>query len=135
MENMENRIEKIRKIENPRWEPNIQTIRVPERENKRESLMKTKNNPRNIPEEKDLEFKIQRAYPLPQHNENKCTAKHIIVKFWNSRTENDSTLSKPPSTPPPYTSVNRTALNLSIAINVVCVSHSVVSDSLQRYGL
>lgn len=57
MENMENRIEKMRKIENPCWEPNIQTIRVPERENrKRESLMKTKNDQRNIPEEKDLEF-------------------------------------------------------------------------------
>ena len=57
MENMENRIEKMRKIENPCWESNIQTIRVPERENrKRESLMKTKNDQRNIPEEKDLEF-------------------------------------------------------------------------------
>lgn len=57
MENMDNRIEKIRKIENLCWEPNIQTIGVPERESRRrESLMKTKNNRRNIPEEKDLEF-------------------------------------------------------------------------------
>ena len=97
--------------------PNNRSSR--KREQKEGLIDENKKQPKEHSRREGLGILNSKGPPVT-HNTMKINAQqNTSVKFWNSRIENHSTLSKPPCTPPPYSSVIRTALNLS-AINV-CV--------------
>ena len=97
--------------------PNNRSSR--KREQKEGIIDENKKQPKEHSRREGLGILNSKGSPVT-HNTMKINAQqNTSVKFWNSRTENHSTLSKPPCTLPPYTTVIRTALNLS-AINV-CV--------------